>query len=249
MKRLIYSINLKRIGYLLGLTTTTLLNIISPGRAQVDFLPTPPDQGAPTGRQRGGATRGSCINHQGLTALIPEIDGAVWSKTTSATPDFFFYLPNALDSDTSLELVIQAQDDSYVFRKVFSINTSPGILLIPISSDMGGLEPEMSYAWTFSIYCDAARPSASVSVSGTIKRTVDTAILSTDTELAPQALYDLAKTYAAEGIWHEALSLMTELHSTEPDNVDYRSALESLFAQAGLSDISPSTPIISPSDF
>ena len=247
MKRLIYSINLKRIGYLLGLTTTTLLNIISPGRAQVDFLPTPPDQGAPTGRQRGGATRGSCIDHQGLTALVPEVDGAVWSETTSATPDFFFYLPNALDSDTSLELVIQDQDDSYVFHKVFSINTSPGILVIPISSGIGELEPEKSYAWTFSIYCDAARPSASVSVSGTIKRTA--ASLPADTELAPQALYDLAKTYAAEGIWHEALSLMTELYSTEPDNVEYRNALESLFAQAGLSDISPATPIISPSDF
>ncbi|MBE9064622.1 DUF928 domain-containing protein [cf. Phormidesmis sp. LEGE 11477] len=216
----------------------------------IQFLPTPPDQGAPDGRQRGGANRGDCLPYQDLTALVPEIDGTVWSQTASENPSFFFNIPAALTESVPAELVIQDSNDNYAFRKEFAIETAAGILAVPVSE----LMPGQSYSWTFSIYCDAARPSNSVSVSGTIQRVADLAIvpipaeeqstepLSTE-QLSNSQKLNLLQQYAENGIWHEAIALAISIHQSEPSNTEYAEILESLLAQAGLSNFSLSTTI------
>jgi len=206
-------------------------------------LPTPPDQGAPTGRQRGGASRGDCADYQDLTALVPVVDGIVWSQTSSPTPDFFFYVPEALSADMPLELVVQDREDNYVFRQQFSVDAPPGILSIPVTSEDAGLSPGEAYHWTFSIYCDAARPSASVSVFGTIQRVDDAVVITPDAPLTPDRQLDLAQQYAETGLWHEAMALTLSLHSTNSDDTEYLEMLEALLESAGISDIAPTVPV------
>ncbi|WP_081972516.1 DUF928 domain-containing protein [Leptolyngbya sp. KIOST-1] len=202
-------------------------------------LPTPPDQGAPTGRQRGGASRGDCMAYQDLTALVPVVDGRVWSQTSSPTPDFFFYVPQPLTTDTALELVVQDKDDNYIFRKQVSVDAPSGILTLPVNPEGAGLNAGETYSWTFSIYCDAARPSASVSVFGTVTRVADTVVTESGQTLTPQQQFNLSRQYVAAGIWHEALALTLALHRADPDNADYFAALDALLRQAGLADLSP----------
>ena len=200
-------------------------------------VPTPPDQGAPSGRQRGGASRGDCMAYQDLAALVPLVDGSVWSQTSSPTPDFFFYIPQSLTADVPLEIVVQDSDDNYVFRQQFSVDAPAGILTVPVSSPGAELTPGESYSWTFSIYCDAARPSASVAVFGTVTRVADAGVAEAGHPLTPAQQLDLAKQYAAAGIWHEALALTLALHQADPDNADYLAALDNLLQQAGLADL------------
>lgn len=225
-----------RIGCLFGLAITAWLTNTALAWADVQFLPTPPDQGAPTGRQRGGATRGNCLAYQDLTALVPEIEGIVWSQTASATPHFFFYVPEALDNAIPLEFVVQDGSDNYIFQQQFSIDAPLGVLSIPIASNNPGLALGETYTWTLAIYCDAARPSASVSVSGTVKRVANTAA-EASAETDPGVQLDQIQQYAAAGIWHEALMLAIALQQSEPDNANYQQTLESLLAQAGLTNV------------
>jgi hypothetical protein len=220
----------------LGLAAPLWLPLAPLARA----VPNPPDQGAPSGRQRGGASRGDCIDYQDLTALVPVVDGIVWSQTHSPTPDFFFHIPKTLTTDIPLELVVQDSNDNYVFRRQFSVEAPSGILTVPMTSASADLIPGESYSWTFSVYCDLARPSAAVSVFGTIRRVADAAVIMPDAPSPAQRLA-LARQYAAAGIWHEALGLT--LSVAEPDNEDYLATLTSLLESAGLADLSPMVPV------
>lgn len=220
----------------LGLAATLWLPLAPLAQA----VPNPPDQGAPSGRQRGGASRGDCADYQDLTALVPVVDGIVWSQTQSPTPEFFFHLLKALTADIPLELVVQDRQDNYVFRRQFSVDTPSGILTLPMTSEEAGLIPGQAYSWTFSIYCDPERPSASVSVFGTIQRVADAAVIMPDAPLPAQRL-ELARQYAAAGIWHEAMGLT--LSVAEPDNPDYLATLTALLESAGLADLSPAAPV------
>uniref|UniRef100_A0A8T6QUB0 DUF928 domain-containing protein n=1 Tax=Lyngbya confervoides BDU141951 TaxID=1574623 RepID=A0A8T6QUB0_9CYAN len=226
---------------LLQVSASMGLLLLAPTVTQA--LPTPPDQGAPTGRQRGGASRGDCVDYQDLTALVPVVDGIVWSQTSSPTPNFFFYVPEALTADMPLELVVQDSEDNYVFRQQFSVDAPPGILRIPVSAENAGLSSGEAYLWTFSIYCDAARPSSSVSVFGTIQRVDDTGVVEGDRPLPPDQQLDLAQQYAETGLWHEALALTLSLYPTDSDEAEYLEMLESLLETAGISDIAPTVPV------
>lgn len=221
--------------------TVAWLSLLLPATAEL--LPTPPDQDAPSGRQRGGASRGNCLDYQDLTALVPVIDGIVWSQTHSPTPDFFYYVPKALTADMPLELVVQDNQDNYVFRRQFSVDAPSGIITVPTTAATTELIPGETYSWTFSIYCDAARPSASVSVFGTIKRVTDSAVIEPALNLTPPIQLELARNYAASGIWHEAMALTLSLYQSGPANADYLETLESLLEQAGLTDISPTVQV------
>lgn len=226
---------------LLGLAATLWLPLAPLALAQ--SVPTPPDQDAPTGRQRGGASRGDCGAYQDLTALVPVVDGIVWSQTSSPAPDFFVYVPQALTADIPLELVVQDRDDNYVFRREFSVDATSGILTIPTPVTAPEITPGEAYTWTFSIYCDAARPSSSVAVFGTIKRVADPGLVVSEGNLTPAMQLDLARQYGAAGLWHEAMALTLPLYGVEADNADYLATLESLLEQAGLTDIAPTVPV------
>jgi hypothetical protein len=168
------------------------------------------------------------------------VDGIVWSQTQSPTPKFFFYVPKALTTDIPLELVVQDSQDNYVYRRQFFVDTPSGIIAIPMTSEEAGLMPGEAYSWTFSIYCDLARPSAAVSVFGTIQRVTGAAVILPDAPSSTQQLA-LARQYAAAGIWHEAMGLT--LSVAEPNNPDYLATLTSLLESAGLADLSPAAPV------
>jgi len=203
----------------------------------------PPDQGAPTGRQRGGASRGDCVKYQELTALVPLVNDVVWSQTSSPTPNFFFYVSHSLTPDIPLELVVQDSEDNYIFRRQFSVDAPSGILKVPVSTEGAGLLPGETYRWTFSIYCDEASPSASVSVFGAIHRVANSVAVEPEIKperlLTPDTQLDLAREYAAAGLWHEAMALTLSLYPTSSGNVEYLETLSGLLESAGIFDIVP----------
>ena len=85
-------------------------------KATVPFAYNPPKaprgQGSPIGRREGGASRGSCNNYVGLTALVPEQAGRVEGATVADNPTFYFYIPAALSPNVKVEFVLQDQDDA-----------------------------------------------------------------------------------------------------------------------------------------
>jgi len=206
----------------------------------VSFVPPPPpDQEAPSGRARGGASRGSCDNHQDkkrLTALVPVTSKAVWGLTVTEYPTFWFYVPDALTPEIPIEFVLQDEEDNYVYKTTFTVSgTPPGIVSVPLSSMKAPLEIGKKYYWTFSIDCDPQEPSNSIFVKGMVQRVaMNPALMS---QLKPATQRERIALYAANGIWHEALTTLAELRRTEPGDAKLAATWENLLQYVDLQDI------------
>ncbi|MBE9228801.1 DUF928 domain-containing protein [Phormidium sp. LEGE 05292] len=195
--------------------------------------PTPPSQGSPSGRQRGGASRGPCREFETLTALVPANNGMVWGRTTSDRPTFWFYLPNQLTEQTPIEFVLQDDADNYIYNSRFNApGTRSGLINITIPDTVKSLEVGKTYSWTLSVYCDPAKPSSSVFVKGTIQRVnLDPTVKNRLQEAAP---IEQARIYAANGIWFEALNTLANVYHTNSNQKSIATAWINLLQQAKL---------------
>ncbi|MBD3885420.1 DUF928 domain-containing protein [Phormidium tenue FACHB-886] len=198
--------------------------------------PPPTDQGSPTGRSQGGASRGQCQQYQSLTALVPVSQGNVWGLTTREHPSFWFYLPSALTAETSIEFVLQDETDQELYRTSFTApDTQPGLISLAVPTTAPALEIDKAYSWTLVFYCNPAKPSESVYVQGSIQRT----------DLSPQQQAQLrattpleqARLYAADGIWYEALATLADLHRAQPNQPDIKTAWTALLKQVNLESL------------
>lgn len=209
--------------------------------------PTPPSQGSPSGRQRGGASRGPCQEFETLTALVPANNGIVWGRTTSDRPTFWFYLPSQLTEQNSIEFVLQDGANNYVYKTRFSApGMRSGLINIPIPANAKSLEVGKTYSWILSVYCDPARPSRSVFVEGTIERiNLDPALQNRLQQATP---IEQASLYAANGIWFEAFNTLAKLYYSDSNQRSIATAWMNLLQQAKLESLTkvPFTPCCTP---
>jgi Domain of Unknown Function (DUF928) len=218
----------------------TMANAAPLDSTEIQFKdPVPPNQGAPEGRQRGGASRkGPCDRYRPLAALIPNKENLVFSKTTSAHPTFWFYLPEPLTPESSLQFVLlDAQDPqaNYVYRTTLKgAEVKPGLIRLSVPATAPAIAVDKPYLWTLTVACNA-KPADAVFVQGITQRAALSPKLQTQlTALAP---LDRAKLYAANGIWQDALdtvALQRRAKSTQPQAL---AAWNSLLKQVGLQDL------------
>lgn len=222
-------------------TTTPVQRPLGRITLPVSFVPPPPppDQEAPSGRARGGASRGSCNNQQDkkrLTALVPVTSKSVWGLTVTEFPTFWFYVPDALTPEIPIEFVLQDEEDNYIYKTTFKLSgTPPGIVSVPLSSMKAPLEIGKKYYWTFLIGCDLQEPSNSIFVKGTVQRVAMNPVLMNQLKAATQR--ERIALYAANGIWHEALTTLAELRRTEPGDAALAATWENLLQYVDLQDI------------
>ncbi len=198
--------------------------------------PPPPEKGTPGGRATGGAGRGSCQDYEALQALVPTVDGTVYSQTAEAFPTFWFYLPTALTSDMSLEFVIQDNNDEFIYAtEVTESNIPAGLQQLSVPATAQSLEIDSTYTWTFSIYCEPT-VAGTIFVNGTVERVVAS-------ESSP-SLSDLEQVqhFASQGLWHEALTRVIDLYKSNPDDLDISNIWQSLLEQANVTNV-PLEPV------
>jgi hypothetical protein len=223
------------------------LNSPSEGTSIIYNAPPPPDQGTPDGRQRGGASRGTCQSYEALTALVPTVENAVWGLTASDRPTFWFYLPNSMTPETAIEFVVQDEADNYIYQTRFTApETQSGLISLSLPASSPALEVGKSYSWTLSVYCDRDRPSRTVFVAGTIQRTALDAEL--QNQLAIATPLERANLLAARGVWYDALATLAELYQAEQNNSQTTTAWLNLLKQANLEPLAtaPFTPCCTP---
>ena len=79
--------------------------------------PKPPNQGAPHGRARGGASRrGKCAKYEDLTALVPSTSEVVWGLTVAEHPTFWFFIPETLTAEFPVEFTLLDEDNNYIYK-------------------------------------------------------------------------------------------------------------------------------------
>lgn len=198
--------------------------------------PTPPNQGSPGGRQRGGASRGPCRQFEPLTALVPAKQGIVWGQTTSDRPTFWFYLPAPLTEQTPIEFTLQDVNDNEVYHtRLTAPGTRSGLIQLSIPPTAPALAVNQPYLWTLSVYCNPNKPSEAVFVQGMIQR-VRLDANPQNRQPASDRL-EQVRFYAANGIWYNAMNLLADLYRAEPSDRQLASTWAALLKQANLENL------------
>lgn len=207
-----------------------------PEPSTVRFVPPPPpNYDAPSGRRKGGASR--CLECKSptlpLTALVPG-DRAESALVLTATeyPSFWFYIPPTLTPNRAIEFVLQDDRDNYIYKTTFpSLETSAGIVHIPIPPTVPPLVVGRRYQWTLSVQ----EPTNSVFVQGFMQRVAIAPNLSTQLKVAtPRERIAL---YAARGIWQDALSELAQLRRQNPEDTSLATEWIELLQSVGLGNI------------
>lgn len=188
----------------------------------VSFIqPKLPSSGIPSGRQRGAAGRGNCLNNVNipLTALVPSIEKSahngqsaivatnVWGLTVKERPTFLFYVPYT--QAVTGEFVLQDSEDNDTYRAAVMLPKEPGIVRLELPPESAPLVTGKMYHWYFKVRCsqDMASP---VFVEGWVQRvTLNPAVanqIATATSLEQQA-----QLYAANGIWYETAATLAQM--------------------------------------
>lgn len=202
--------------------------------------PPPPDQGTPTGRARGGASRDAlCATGEGfLTALVPSTPGdnwqeIVWARTVSGRPTFLFYIPYSLNANLPLEFTLKDAQNQVVYQTQLTVaSSSPGIAKFTLPETVDPLELDTLYHWDFRVYC---HPTTPISVNGWIERIALDRALQSQLEAATPR--DRIALYAERGIWYEAIAQLAELRQRHPKQLQPIEDWHSLLESVGLQDI------------
>ena len=200
------------------------------------------NRGAPTGRRRGGASRGQCPEvEKPLTALVPatrkplgEGQGSVesvWGLTVSERPTLWFYVPYSLTPKFPIEFVLNDEQENYVYRASVTVSQSqPGVIKLTLPPTVT-LETGRMYHWYFLIDC---KPD--VDVHGWIRRIPLNPTLAS--QLQQSTPKERVALYANEGIWYDALTTLAELRIANPQDTSLMNDWASLLQSVGLDAIS-----------
>jgi hypothetical protein len=191
--------------------------------------PPPADIGEPGKRAEAGSRGCEQDNHQTtrkkLTALVPVYTKSelVFATAIAEYPRFWFYVPY-LSSFADGEFVLEDDAQNQSIYKA-SLPSTPGVISFGLPSRAKPLEVNKQYRWYFNIYCKSDRQIIA-NVEGYIKREQLNSTLKTKLKKATPS--QRVTLYAANGIWHDALSEAEELRRNNPQDPSWEILLQAV---------------------
>lgn len=211
-----------------------------------------PDNGAPTGRRRGGTSRDGCPTLSlPITALVPgeetlyRVEGATsftissksfLTSTVSEYPSFLFYVPALPKSIHKGEFVLQDKVGDDVYRIPLSLPQKPGIINIDIlKSSQYPLQLNEKYHWYFKVYCEGLRRTSDYFfVDGWVQRVPITPKLQNQLNKSSSATYMV---YATHNLWYDAITHLADLRYTNSHSNILAKDWAELLKSVGLQDL------------
>jgi len=186
----------------------------------------PPKRGSPAVRV-GGAKRGGSKPLPSLHVLAPDHI----ALTVQAQPVFQWYLSEPATVRFEFALI---RDDAVepVLEKDFGTTQSYGIQQFDLADTGISLEPGVIYQWSVALIPDEQARSDDVVASGMVERIEMPQQLAD--RLSGASEYAQAIDYAGDGIWYDALALMTKLIAENPADTSIRQQRAALLEQVGL---------------
>lgn len=180
-----------------------------------------------------GGSRSDGTKLPSLYVLAPDHT----ALTTQEQPSLFWYQsgPAPKDAPVRFELTLI---DPKTPKPLLKVGTplagqkdgGAGIHRVQLARQNVTLDPGVEYKWSVTLVPDANNRSQDVIASGTIRRTPPSPEL---TEALTKAT-DKASAYAAQGVWYDALSALSDQIDASPKNAPLRAARADLLQQVGL---------------
>lgn len=199
---------------------------VAPVPAKIVYKP--PLRGAPAVRIDGGS-RGNGVSLIRLIVLAPDHT----ALTVQEQPSLFWYQSEPANVPFILTLLVDKQA-SPVLRVKLPDAKRAGIQGLKLSDYHVTLSPGVEYEWVVALVVDPESRSKDVIASGYIQRVEPSADLSARLEGASKT--ELPYVYAEEGIWYDALTALSDLLETQPDNAPLRAERAALLEQAGITN-------------
>jgi len=190
----------------------------------------PPMRGAPANRIGGGTrglTRGSENELPVLKVLAPNHTGL----TIQSQPSLYWYI----SAPSSKRIVFTLNDEDKgetVFQTDLKNIREKGIYRLNLADYKLSIAPEKEYEWSVTMIADPNQPSNDIISSGNIRRIKPLKFLSE--KLAKAGNADIPAIYAEEGIWYDAISSLSQLIESNPENRHFRRQRAALLEQIGL---------------
>lgn len=184
-------------------------------------------QRAPKARIQGG-TRGRDSNGLVALPLVPDHVGL----TVSSQPDLYWYLSGPTTSKV-LFVLVDTRSIHVVHEQMLTAHS--GVQRIRFKDFGITLEPNVIYRWYLDVVLDMDMPSRDIVSGGMIQRVQPTFNIS---DIARFNSIDLVRFYAEQGLWYDAIDVISELIAAAPNDHVLRKQRASLLEQVGLQEVS-----------
>ena len=188
----------------------------------------PPQRGAPA-RRVGGSSRGAGGPLPHVMLLAPDHVGF----TVSETPSLYWYLSKPTTVRVEVILIDDKGELPLVEYAVANAN-GPAVHRIDLAARGIKLRPDVEYQWSVSIVPDPKERSNDVMAGGVLKRVAMPPSVAARRGAGKE---ELARLYAGEGIWYDAIGLYSELIDERPADQALRAARAALLDQVGLKEV------------
>lgn len=186
----------------------------------------PPTTAATAVRVTGGS-RGVGDATMTLDVLAPNEVGV----TTFEQPSLFWFQSKPADARFELTL-LQENKVKPIVQFTVERSTKAGIQRLKLSDRSVKLAPGVEYQWVVALITDPDNRSSDLVASGVIKRIEPSAALKEKIAKATPA--SLPGLYAEEGVWYDALSVLSDQIEAQPGNKELRETRADLLRQVGL---------------
>ncbi|WP_334689466.1 DUF928 domain-containing protein [Nostoc sp.] len=203
-----------------------------------------PDNGAPTGRRKGGTSRDGCTPlDMPITALVPGKEIAEESKsfltfTISEYPTFWVYVPELPLNAHFGEFLLQDENDENIYRISLSLPEKASVVGISLPQiPEYALKTNKNYQWYFKLFCGDPRKTPDYFyVKAWIQRVPLTSKLQSQLNIRQSDSYT---TYAANQLWQDAITNLANLRLTNPNSHIFLEDWTLLLKDIGLSEFAP----------
>ena len=190
----------------------------------------PPLRGNPAGRVGGGTRGGTPDRSVVLSVLTPDHVGL----TIQEQPNLFWYTSQPTSYTAELT-VIENQAVKPLLETRLGPLTHAGIQRIRLKDYNVHLKTGVQYRWYVAIVPDRKNRSKDILAGGFIERVEPADNLRT--RLAQAGAERSAFVYAEEGIWYDALSVLSEMIEAAPRDANPRSQRAALLEQVRLQQV------------
>jgi hypothetical protein len=189
----------------------------------------PPLRGAPGGRV-GGGTRGIFNELIFLCVLAPDHVGL----TVQEQPHIYWFVSKLTTYPIEFT-IIENQAVKPLLEKRIRSPEKPGVQYIRLSDHGVHLRQNVQYKWFLALVPDPDRRSKDILAGGVIERVEFPETVRVKLDQAGEARQHYV--YAEAGLWYDALSAISDLIDTSPNDTVLRKQRASLLEQVGLPEI------------